>query len=88
MIVLEARGVVHLPSAAWVTRYIEYCDKFIAENEEQELIARVPRAQDLDRAGLTPLQVARYFYRLKKHLLDKKPGAVSTFACVVVCVCQ
>ena len=75
MLVLEARGVVHLPSDSWVTRFIKYCDEHIAEKKGEELIARVPRAQDQDRAGLTPFSGCQVFLPAQEAFAGQEAGS-------------
>jgi hypothetical protein len=70
---LEARGMPPFVSDSWVTRFIAYCRKYFSD----PLIQAVPRAQDRQRAAVTPLRIAEYFYKLEKLFDEKKPRAVS-----------
>jgi hypothetical protein len=75
--ILEARGVNHVPSDAAITRFIAYCAEHFGDKEVGgKLIQRSPRTQDQARAGVQPVQIARYFFKLERLLKDKKPRAV------------
>jgi hypothetical protein len=82
--ILEARGVQATLSKSWVTRFVKYCKKYYSfNNPGLDIISRMPRGQDQQRAGVTPEQIARYFYRFDTEAFTKKPKAVMTFVFVL-----
>lgn len=75
--ILEARGVDHLPSDSAITRFIAYCAEHFGDSEVGgKIIQRAPRTQDQARAGVKSEQIARYFFKLKKLIRERKPRAV------------
>jgi len=45
--ILLARGVIRVPSEAWVTRFVAYCrNHFATDDPKRAIIQRVPRTQD------------------------------------------
>lgn len=75
--ILEARGIIKVPDNNWVSRTLEYFRKYIAKDPAAAILATVPRGQAQVRAAVTPLQIARYFYKLGLLMEEKKFRAVT-----------
>jgi hypothetical protein len=73
---LEARGVVKVPGRTWVGEFIKYCNQHFAKDPNSQIVERVPRTQDQQRAGVTPEVIAHYFCRLELLLTARKFRAV------------
>ena len=73
---MEARGIFDLPSRMWVARFISYCKEHFARDDPTlKMIKRIPRTREQQRAGAQPLEIAKYFYQMKK-VLESKPRAI------------
>jgi hypothetical protein len=76
--ILAGRGVPHLPSAAWPTRYLDYARRFYGgAGDLGRVISRKPRGQGEQRDAVPPESVARFYWSLEK-LLARMPRAVRT----------
>jgi hypothetical protein len=65
--ILEARGVIKVPDESWATRLLKYFEAHFAKDDPNlKIIKRTARSQDQQRAGVTPEQIAEYFFKLEQ----------------------
>jgi hypothetical protein len=74
---LAGRGIEHLPSKAWATRVVQYCNRFFAFlDDNRRLIARAPRGMSELRGNVAPEEFARFYFSFEQQVQAMKPRAV------------